>query len=445
MARTNSPPYHGLTTVGEYIVAWLGQSEWGAAIFDTATIAIPVLAGAAAYLVGGLAGGVAVGAVAAIGLSLVLAVPIGSNNLKIIAVPPVGPPVANTVNVNIGQGFNQFTTSFAGLIPQNQPPVITSAQLEILGGEATIILQGNNFQKTKRRTVTFQATQYQLVNGVSSPVSLKETATILSQSASEIKVKAPQMIALGLTDIYVTAMDGAGHSVRSNLVQITTTTQYAFVAMSAAGQVAVLDADPHSAKFNQLLGQIDLGPTRPYYVATTTDHTRAYVTLRAPEPRVAVLDTATLRVLDMKPAADGLQNIAILNAKGASPFEIAIDPSDQYAYVTDQNKYSDQKGRVYVIDINPYSLFYNQHVRTITVDNATEGLRGLDVSKDGRHLYVAAPNRPTSTLNSPKSRDVSRILVIDLDPAEPLSTGEKQARTPAKSARIRPPSASQLA
>src|SRR5262249_38128181 len=144
------------------------------------------------------------------------------------------------VSVNIGQGFQQFDASLAGLIPQNQPPEITSAHLAFDNGEATIVLDGKNFQQTKQRRVTFQTIGHRLVNGVSTPYPLTEPATIVSQSGTEIRVKAPTTMALSLADIYVTAEDGKAHETRSNVVRLTPDAQYAFVAMSAAGKVAVL-------------------------------------------------------------------------------------------------------------------------------------------------------------------------------------------------------------
>ncbi len=109
---------------------------------------------------------------------------------------------------------------------------------------------------------------------------------------------------------------------------------------------------------------------------------------------------------------------------GAEPDGIAIDPSGDYAYVSDARSYAlggeDSNGttvaaaplvsQVYVIDINPASPTYNQLVETIQLDTsapvdgsepqvanldgliAPDGLAEIAVTPDGMQLDVAAPN-----------------------------------------------------
>jgi YD repeat-containing protein len=421
VARTSSPPFKGLDTVGEYIVTWLDSNGWGGAVYDTARLAIPAFIGAAAYLVGGLGAGIAFGAIAAIGLPLVLALPLGNYNLKMLAVPDAGAtPVAQTLNVDIGQGFRQFSASFAGLLPQAQPPVIQTARVEYKNGKATIVLDGAHLPPVGQAIVTYQTTKIVTQNGVpTTVVTGTENATIESSTDTELRVDPPQTLALGLANIFITVAGAPPNSngPRSNVFQITPDTQYAFVAMPGAGKVAVLDADQTSSTFNDLLSEVDLGGHFPSYVATTGDHTRAYVTLGSSQS-VAVIDAATFQELDTDPNTPGVQPIPLRNASGASPFEIVIDHSDHYAYISDQAKYTDGKGRVYVIDIDPRSSFYNKNVGTIVVDDAPDGLRGLAISGDGESLYVAAPNSRIAGLHVPQDLPVSHLLVVDLNPSD---------------------------
>ena len=111
---------------------------------------------------------------------------------------------------------------------------------------------------------------------------------------------------------------------------------------------------------------------------------------------------------------------------GALPYDIAIDPTGNYAYITDSRPHraggehiqtgqsTDQSSYIYVIDINPASPTYNQLVQTIelyhsdpladgsmpqlaspTGEIAPDGLRDISISADGLHIYVAAPNENT--------------------------------------------------
>ncbi|MER9397476.1 Ig-like domain-containing protein [Mesorhizobium sp. M0615] len=158
----------------------------------------------------------------------------------------------------------------------------------------------------------------------------------------------------------------------------------------------------------------------PNRVAITSDKARAYVTLRS--GGIAVVDTMLMRQVDVlpddpaKPNTDGVNFIKFINAPNAAPWDIAIDASDKWAYVSDMNN-----GAIYVIDVDPASATYNKHVGTIVVKDVTDmssgvpqhfGLRDLKLTPDGRQLVVAAPNQfltGTSTATTP-----GKLIIVDL-------------------------------
>lgn len=97
------------------------------------------------------------------------------------------------------------------------------------------------------------------------------------------------------------------------------------------------------------------------------------------------------------------------------PFIVPKLHNLQFAYVSDALG-DGYRAQVYVLDINPESDTYNQHVQTIVVSPAPLGLRGLTVSADGRRLYVAAPGKSLFSRTAPVA---GNVLVIDLDPSSP--------------------------
>jgi hypothetical protein len=115
--------------------------------------------------------------------------------------------------------------------------------------------------------------------------------------------------------------------------------------------------------------------------------------------RVALVDPMVLQQVDTKPDTPGINPIDL--PSGATPRSIVIGPGDEYAYIADGSR-----GKVYILDIDPFSTTYHQIVNTISIDSAApRGLRSLAISSDGRKLFVTAPGSPNS-----------QIVVINIDP-----------------------------
>ena len=216
----------------------------------------------------------------------------------------------------------------------------------------------------------------------------------------------------------------------SNPIKLVPLSRYAFAALGGDDAVSVIDVtniievpdptggtEPIEKLHPQEIAQIPLGvqagygTLAPRSVATTPDGTRAYVTLEG-AGGIAVIDAMALHEVDMVPddAADpdtlGVQHIELPN--GAVPFDLAADSEGNYLYVSDS-----VSGTVYVIDINPFSGRYNELVRTVAVQPAPLGLRGLAVSPDQRRLYVTAPGR---TIRGAYAAEYGHILIVNIDP-----------------------------
>ena len=166
------------------------------------------------------------------------------------------------------------------------------------------------------------------------------------------------------------------------------------------------------------------GSVNPYNIAVTPDNTRLYVSLRW-GAGVAVIDTMTMRQIDVlpdddaKPETNGINVITFNNTTAAHPFDIVIDPTGSYAYVSDEMSPNGQAS-IYVIDIDPYSATYNRHIATLTfgdlpknADGATFGLRGLTITPDGTQLAALIPTQAYWNPGNP-SASAGKIAIIDL-------------------------------
>ncbi|MCV3212415.1 lactonase family protein [Plectonema radiosum NIES-515] len=123
---------------------------------------------------------------------------------------------------------------------------------------------------------------------------------------------------------------------------------------------------------------------RPRHVATTPNASVAHVpSMETGE--IAVVDLRGLRPLDINPNEDGIQSIKLKNAAGTAPADIVIHPNQKYAYVADRNK-----GQIFVLSINPYSRSFNQHVSTIQLSDAPNGICQMAMNSDGTRLFVTS-------------------------------------------------------
>ena len=216
------------------------------------------------------------------------------------------------------------------------------------------------------------------------------------------------------------------HTLTSNVGNVPGSSGYGFIVSPGNNTVDVIDnraqvygsngqlmANPN---LNQIIAYIPLGPTDfPEYDAVTTDDSRVYVTTNN---GIAVIDAVRFQQIssDGSTTSSGNTPKEITLPTGAQPYQIIIDPADQYAYVTDKANPS-----IYVIDINPNSPTFNTCVKTIALTDAPLGLRGLAITADGSRLYAAAPVQTAPFLDVEPGQQ-GHILVIDLNQADKNTT-----------------------
>ncbi len=259
----------------------------------------------------------------------------------------------------------------------------------------------------------------------------------------------PEGIVLGLTDISVSRptpiQTGVGSTNASNnytivprtsnSVRVSTYGGYVFAALGA-GQVAAIEApyeSDDSGSGGVLRELIEMeGPVAQ--TLATGDRSRVYALVPG---GVAVVDALTLRQVDLDSKTLELDKIKLPGGVGG--FSMTMDPKSQFLYV------AAPRGRVYVVDIRPGSNQFHKVVHAIELSGACMGqagrdctapgpiLRGMDVSADGKRLYIAAP---ATTLYSGTTswvaggREPGNIIVVNVDPADdPSLVGKATKRT----------------
>ncbi|MBL7187982.1 MAG: tandem-95 repeat protein [Phycisphaerae bacterium] len=346
----------------------------------------------------------------------VLVVPAGTQTLDIIQIPRAGLPVITTTNIDASGGGTVTLNVDIPEIPMPDEPEITGVELDLSGSQPELVITGDHFSDSNSDFyVNFQV-------GTQEPL----RKDISPASPTEVRVTVPPSVILGLTTVWVSRVFRDKHDtileeLKSNGVRLPPPEHgYVFSALGFRGdvnarqsEVAVIDAAGNLVKRIPVADKAAEKLANAWDVAPTLDHTRVYVSLRL-APGVSVIDTMTLQEIDVDASTDAVVDYIKLPA-GAAPKQIVV--SDHYAYVAD-----DYSGSIYVIDINPSSNTFNQHVKTIAVGPAPAGLDGMDISADGRRLYVAgrAARRQFEKYTEP-----GKILVIDTDPFDDQSPDGK--------------------
>ncbi len=366
---------------------------------------------------------------------------------------PAGQPIAEVGLVDVGSGLEPILTIRGSklLWAPTGAPAITG---HVLGTE-------NDDVK-----VVFRAGGREVAS-----------ATVIESSGSGdaqvIRVRVPPTVAIGTVTFEVkrtgytlmTRPDGTPlwmpfTTESSDAMRIEPAAQYVFAAGGGADNVlAISMKDGAGYQANEIVARIPVGdeqseipwvmpdgslgtkvdvgvPNVPRAVAVTGDNTRAYVTLRGIRANgegtgIAVVDAMTLqqidavRDVDTQPWTEGIQYIE-LNAVGTRPFWLAVDDVQKLLYVGDEGYYNTPTGemptggRLYVVDIDPSSETYHQHIGTLTtldggVERAKEGFRGMVMASGGQLLLTAPDNKWQP--GDPDRRTVvkpGKVLVVDV-------------------------------
>lgn len=308
-------------------------------------------AGAAGGLVGVSAG------ISAIGISATLATPSLPQPIPIYfqQIPQVGLPKTTVYGVQIDPDrVNSLRTTYSPPpeLPGATAPVITDAEVvfaDYAGAKvAQVALRGRNFLAASAGQPAPNPGDLVVLfkMPVGEPIAVQAS---YDSGTGTLNAVVPDSVTLGIAEIKVARPDKVRVPSRgpdpfkivtrftnSNPVRIDAQGKYVFVALPEAkyhgnsieGAVAVIDGNPESSSFNELVAKIPVGQSQRYplprNVAVTPDNTRVYVTLRGAN-RIAVVDALTLQEVNVnarKAVAPTSSSTPI-----PAPQGIALDPA----------------------------------------------------------------------------------------------------------------------
>ncbi len=417
-ARSTSPPWPGLSTNGNILVARAAQPIRQITI-DLSNFFNPAL--------------LLMGSTSLVGLMAYLATvtfPIAYQAANIVLWTTwAGKPLELNIPIGAGAGNERIRVT----VPT--PPLATGSPPTINGqpvfnpATAEITIDGANFGTGSGTVVAFRQGGKEIE---ARPVSATDT---------KIVVKVPNSVVLGLAEIVVkrpntppgsigTAAVASSRWIESGLFRIFNPGGYSFTGGSrfADGQfsqgVFVVDTnrkgDPSPAP-EQVIKTIDLGR---FVVATeaTSDLARAFALVSNAgdkPPAVAVIDGVTLSAVDQNrdtPELD-LIDLEFNGVRAELPGAMTLDPLGHYLYIA--------SGRsIWVIDINPGSDKLHKVVDVIAIPSTvttTDRIRGLAVNADGTRLYITAPE--TELFGGTRGwasggREAGKVLVMNVNEAD---------------------------
>lgn len=165
-----------------------------------------------------------------------------------------------------------------------------------------------------------------------------------------------------------TSVSGVGVSPDGNRVYVTRS--------SGSSNVAVIDTDPSSSNFRQVITIVSLTGNNAQGITVSPDGTRAYVA-NSSSSFASVIDTATNTEVDMDPITPGIQGIEV----GSRQFRVVISPDGKRLYLS-----KIFANRLSVVDLDPLSPNFQTEIASIPV-----GTRpiGMVVTPDNARVYVA--------------------------------------------------------
>ena len=389
---------------------------------DFVSIGLRTISGSLGSLVGG--GSIAQGAL--VTPQIPLRVPTYSvSSLEVVAIPTKGLPIITPLDIRFDpeQGF-VYDIDFrnfpaAGDGDPLEKPTITGTQFRIdpTSGLPTLLILGQNLstEASTKTTVNFSVGEH-VIEG-----------NILELKESKIVVEVPNSISIGSASVEVVrteyqnslpGVDPRSFDFISESVNVNVQSDRILGALRFNDQVAVINPETQS-----LFAQIPVGDENhddwPDSIAITNKGDRAYVSLNR-TGEIALVDPAAIRQVDVNPSTTRVDAIKL--PPGAAPTAVIVDDLDRYMYVADGRADAEGQSRIYVIDIDPNSASYNQHLHTISVKSAPYGIKSLTIANRGKFLLATAPGS-----NRREVRENSNILVINIDSDERLKAANGQA------------------
>ncbi|MDO3638290.1 Ig-like domain-containing protein [Mycolicibacterium arseniciresistens] len=165
---------------------------------------------------------------------------------------------------------------------------------------------------------------------------------------------------------------------------------HAFVTNTGGSTITVIDADPNSQTYNQVIGSPITVGARPSEMAFSADGTRLYVTNQSSD---------NVSVVDVDPNSASFGQVIATIPVGDAPRYVAVTPDGTRAYVT--NAFSNN---VVVIDVDPSSPTYHQAIGNPIAVNGPS--YGVAINPDGTRAYVT-------------NYQAGTVTVIDTNPDSP--------------------------
>ena len=419
-ARSTSPPWPGLSRNGNILVARAAQPVRNITI-DLSNFFNPTM--------------LLVGSTSLIGLMVYISTitfPIAFQAAN-IAVWTTWAGKTLTMNIPIDSGVGdshiRVTVPTPPLLTPISPTIMGAPTFDPVTGQITI--SGVNFGTGPGTVVAFRQGGIEI------------EGTPLSASDTQIVVKVPNSVVLGLADILIKrpntppgtigpAATSSSAFVESGSFRIMNPGGYAFVgggrfdAATGVYQRGVLVVDTNrkgdtASPDEAVIKTINLG-RRVAATEASADLARAFA-LVYPEgglpPAVAVIDGVRLSAVDQNPATPQVDLIDLVfnGVTASNPTAMTLDPLGRYLYVA-------TGGSVWVIDINPGSSTLHKVVDVIAIPSTfslTGKLTDLAVNSNGTRLYVSAP--ATELFGGTRGyvaggREVGKILVINVDESD---------------------------
>ena len=412
MARVKSPPFPGLSTNGNILIAKAARPLTRVRLDIGLSVGLTMLFAPAIGVaaVGGLAGAVtAIGMVGA--LASIIMLPVAAqagqlSNFRRYADMEVVSEVLNyQTNPDDVEAYVQSTLPSESS-QASKGIVITNTDYAFRNGQGEVTIIGTGFVTGAGGAGavgdSFDDLTIVLRYGTKEIRLGSDKFEVEPGSSSEdgvITFKVPQDVLLGRTEIFLerpragtqAARDGSipanAPMARSVVFTVDNKQGYAFAGYGEGVEVIDIARKDEVDRLEMVIHSIPLGaPVNE--IVVTRDLGAAFA---ATSKGIALIDTVTLQQVDADPSTPGVQMIALPGTGGVTA--LAADPGGRYLYAAGE-------GKVYVIDIDPASANYLKvranATNAINVEvqsgDATHGhITSMAVNSDGTRLFVSVP------------------------------------------------------
>jgi hypothetical protein len=270
-ARTASPPFPGVVDAGLYALAYGPSAQL--------TLQLPSISPGIDFLLS------ITGVAALFGPNgATVNLPYGRHLLSILRVPEVGLPTRTALEVEVNP--DKINTFAATLpipplpLPDSFAPEIDSVELALTQLGPEVILTGRRFTYAVPNAPTSRGgniADLSITFRSSDGTEVIAQPNLLTSTSTKLHVLVPRTVVLGLATISVTRPGYArtispGSSVlqfrsrdlvsnRASLALAARQNQYVFVANAVSQDVGVINGDPRSPGFNQVIATIPTAPT----------------------------------------------------------------------------------------------------------------------------------------------------------------------------------------